>query len=310
MELLERSTGATGDGAWQIDAETAAGVAARFPHWRARATGALLQKRIGGRFNAPVRRSFIARDAAAEHAPPLAHILRSGRGAGIRLKLFLSLLWVAVSEPHDVSLPARTWANLLGLGDPEGAGARQVRSGFAWLEKNSFVRVEEVPGHPSRVTLLEESANGKDYVLPAVAFAKAHAAGLQPNAHIYLRLPSTFWTNGWAASLSGPATAMLLVLLDARGGRSEDQELWFSPRVADARYALSENTRAAGFKELAEADLVVVHRRPVDPEALTYRRVRNTYTLLLDNLAQPAGGEGATEGPVTEDVPREAQAPT
>ena len=82
---------------------------------------------------------------------------------------------------------------------------------------------------------------------------------------------------------------MLLVLLDAQGPRTGDRELWFSPSVAEARYALSENTRAAGFTELAEAGLIAVHRRAVNPESLNYRRVRNTYTLLLDNLSKPVG---------------------
>lgn len=250
----------------------------------AMATAAQLQKRIGDRSSAPVRRAFIARAPGVEAVPPLARVLRSGRGAGVRLKLLLSLLWVAVAPPHDVSLPARTWATLLGLKDPEGAGARQVRSGFSWLASNSFVRVQEVPGQPSVVRLLDESTNNRPYVLPAVAFKKAQKAERDPDRHIYVRLPSAFWTNGWAVRLSGPGTAMLLVLLDARGARTGERELWFSPSVAEARYALSENTRTAGLSELAEAGLVVVHRRAVNPDSLNYRRVRNTYTLLLDNL--------------------------
>ena len=253
------------------------------------ATAGLLQSRIRGRENVPLRRSFIARDPGVEEIPPLARILRSGRGGGVRLRLYLSLLWVAVSEPHDVALPARTWASLLGLRDPEGTGARQVRSGFSWLQANLFVRVDEVRGQAHRVTLLDETGNGEDYVLPARAFKRAEAAGQDPDAHIYVRLPATFWTCGWAAQLSGPATAMLLVLLEARGGRVGDKELWFSPSVAENRYTLSENTRSAGVHELAAAGLLVVHRRPVDPQAVTYRRVRNTYTLLLENLSRPAG---------------------
>jgi len=252
------------------------------------ATAAQLQKRIGDRSSAPVRRVFIARAPGAEAVPLLARVLRSGRGGGVRLKLLLSLLWVAVGKPHDVSLPARTWATLLGLKDPEGAGARQVRSGFSWLASNSFVRVKEVPGQPSVVRLLDESANGRPYVLPAVAFKKAKMAEHDPDHHIYVRLPSAFWTWGWAVRLSGPGTAMLLVLLDARGARAGDRELWFSPSVAEARYALSENTRTAGLSELAEAGLVAVHRRAVNPDSLNYRRVRNTYTLLLDNLTRPS----------------------
>lgn len=113
--------------------------------------------------------------------------------------------------------------------------------------------------------------------------------GFEATPHIYVRLPAAFWTCGWASQLSGPETGMLLVLLvllDTRGGRTSDRELWFSPSVADNRYTLSENARSAGVQELAASGLVVVHRRPVDPQALTYRRVRNTYTLLLDNLSR------------------------
>ena len=283
-------------GSTAAEHQEAAGIVAAGCLEMARSTAAVLHSRIRGRESVPVRRSFIARDPGVEEIPPLARILRSGRGGGVRLRLYLSLLWVAVSEPHDVALPARTWAGLLGLRDPEGTGARQVRSGFSWLEANSFVRVEEVPGLPSRVTLLDETGTGEDYTLPARAFKRAEAAERDPNAHIYVRLPATFWTCGWAAQLSGPATAMLLVLLEARGGRASDRELWFSPSVADNRYTLSENTRSAGVHELAAAGLVVVHRRPVDPQALTYRRVRNTYTLLLDNLSRSPDEDELPEG--------------
>lgn len=250
-----------------------------------REVAGFLAQRVRGRSSTPIRRGFAAREAGETHTPPMASILRSGRGAGVRLKLYLALLWVAVGEPHDVTFPARTWAALIGLSDPEGVGARQVRSGLAWLYEHDLIDLYENPGQPSTVTLLDETGAGNDYVLPAQAMNQAKQRGEEPDpADRYFRLPLGYWTQGWVARLSGTATAMLLVLLEAQRPGQTDREIWFSPAIADARYVLSENTRSAGLKELREAELVVVHRRPVDPRALTYKRVRNTYTILMANL--------------------------
>ncbi|HVF74574.1 MAG TPA: hypothetical protein VM938_05955, partial [Acidimicrobiales bacterium] len=76
-------------------------------------------------------------------------MLRGGRGGAVRLKLYLSFLWFAAAPPHDVTYPARAWASLLGLEDPEARGARRIIDAITWLDAHDFVVVE---GRPRRAT--------------------------------------------------------------------------------------------------------------------------------------------------------------
>ncbi|WP_314225801.1 hypothetical protein [Streptomyces zaehneri] len=83
---------------------------------------------------------------------------------------------------------------------------------------------------------------------------------------------------------------MFLTLLCGNGGLGEDRALWFSPREAESRFALSEDTRSKGLRELAHPGLVTTKRRPVNEtdfqaEALY---MRNVHFLRLERLAEPA----------------------
>ncbi|NMR21660.1 hypothetical protein [Cellulomonas fimi] len=250
----------------------------------------LIKDRLGRRAAAPVRVSFVGAhddDRDDDTDPPLARLLRGGRGGEVRLKLELSFLWFAAAAPHDVSLPARVWAVLLGLEDPEGRGTRRVRQAIDALESNYLIRVARHPGMPPRIWLLDEGAQGVPYTLPGSAF---NAARNTPDAwrHRYIQLPDTLWTNGWIATLSGAAIAMLLVLYAERGTDKSGKELWFSPKRADQLYGLSEDTRSKGLRELRAAGLVSARRRSATRNALDTRRVRNTYKLVdagFDELA-------------------------
>jgi hypothetical protein len=57
-------------------------------------------------------------DDASLAAPPLATMLRGGRGGEVRLKLFLSMQLIAVAHPYDVTRTASYWAHLLSLPEP------------------------------------------------------------------------------------------------------------------------------------------------------------------------------------------------
>lgn len=250
----------------------------------ASAAGSVLASRVRNR-RCQVRRSFLWRQD--DTPSPLAQVLRSGRGSSVRLKLLLSLLWVGAAPPHDISIPARFWAELLGVSDPTGAGARQIRSGFGWLSRAGFLTIlESSSGRPTTVRLRDESLSGEDYTVPGAALT---AAGDEPGRrrHHYLTLPSSLWSNGWIATLDGPSIAMLLVLLDAQGGQPEGTELWFSPRVASERYGLSEGTWTTGTKELEAHGVIIVGTQPVSREGLDYRRTRKTYELRQDRFGSP-----------------------
>jgi hypothetical protein len=78
--------------------------------------------------------------------------------------------------------------------------------------------------------------------------------------------------------------------------------VWFSPRILREYYALSEDTRAKGMKELRDLGLVTVRRVPVNPDDFDLERIRNTYTLNLGTLApaRPATDSGPGVSPPRE----------
>ena len=252
----------------------------------------LIKSRLGRRNTAPVRSALVgSSDATRDHGevPPLARILRGGRGGDVRLKLELSFLWFAVNPPHDLVYPARAWALLLGLHDPEGRGTRRVRQAIAALATINLILVQERAGQPNRIVLLDEAGSGAPYELPGKAFSRARGTGDEWR-HRYIQIPDTLWTNGWLATLSGAALAMLLVLYVELGQDDpESTDLWFSPSRADRLYGLSEDTRSKGLRELRAAGLVSSRRKPASRNALDFRRMRNTYrleTAQLNKIAQ------------------------
>ncbi|SDI98343.1 hypothetical protein SAMN04488693_1412 [Arthrobacter subterraneus] len=251
----------------------------------------LIKGRLGKRDRAPIRVAFIGSNDSVREAgenPPLARLLRGGRGGEVRLKLELSFLWFAVNPPHDLSYPARVWALLLGLDDPEGRGTRRVRQAMSALEAAELIWIRTSPGQPSRITLLDEGGSGDPYKLPGDAYNKARGTGNEWR-HRYIQVPDTLWTNGWIATLSGAAVAMLLVLFAELGQRDHRTvDLWFSPSHAQKIYAISEDTRSKGLRELRGAGLISARKKPASRDALDFRRLRNTYRLELDKLNERA----------------------
>lgn len=243
-----------------------------------------------GRFartSAPVRRRFIERSAADAPPPPLARMLRGGRGGMVRLKLELSMLWLAARAPHELIYPARAWAVLLDLPDPEGRGARRIQDALRWLEENRFVDIMLRLGQPSTVQLRSENGDDKPYELPGQAYNRLRNDRSASEAHRYIQLPNSFWTNGWLATLSGPAVAMLLVLYAELGqDPPATTDLWFSPRQADLQYALSEDTRSKGLRELRATGLIDARQKSITPDVFDFRRLRNVYRLIPARLEE------------------------
>lgn len=239
---------------------------------------------------AQLRRSFIERDNVLKPTP-LATLLRGGQGGQVRLKVFLSMLWLAGGAPYDVAYPARAWATLLDLDDPAGKGARRVNEALSWLEKRSFVDVEAMPGHPHRVTLRDETGSGADYRPPGEVYNRGKTSGV-PAAdllmHRYVQVAPALWTSGWFAVLSAPALAMYLVLLCEQASKPLNAELWFSPEAATLKYSLSADTRTLGLRELRRGGLVRTYRRPVSGDVFEVQRYRNVYVLVPDQLNNPA----------------------
>lgn len=232
-----------------------------------------------------VRLDFI-RNEKPGAPPPLALLLRGGRGGEVRLKLLLSLLWVAGGGTDDRhrtnAYPARAWAALLDLSDPEGNGQRRIRDAIRWLEDQQLVATIREPGRPMALQLRCEDGSGKNYTDPAGAARRKKTSKEGITGHdLFIQLPETFWTEGWVVSLSGRAIAMLLVLAELTFSPTREFE-WVSPERARWRYGISEDTWSKGIAELKARKIVEIRKRPVGEDDFDFRRVRNTYKLPRD----------------------------
>jgi hypothetical protein len=232
---------------------------------------------------APVRYGFISRERADDMAPPMIRLLRGdkgGAGGDVRLRLQLSILW-AVRDDPTLSFPARSWASLLGLPEPETKGARRVKTALRWMDAAKLIRLESAPGRDAVVHVLEDTGSGDRYQMPGAVYAKLKSNASLANPHRYIRLPKQLWTNGWLSVLSGPAIVMFLVLWLESGRAVHEQApwVWVSPSMAEKRYALSEETRLKGARELTRLGLVQTSTRAVPAEAFEYRRGRNSHMI-------------------------------
>lgn len=222
-------------------------------------------ERLGKRrreHGAPVRTVFVADEEVDK--PPLAKLLSSGAGGGggrggqLRVKLYVSLLWVCAKAPYDAVRPAVAWAALLGLDDPAGRGVRRIQDTLKELEDRQMVALAEKPGHHTKVVLLNERGDGSAYRPPSDVHSQLASNGADDAAlreHRYFRIPSSVWTGGHIADLSGPGIAMLLALLSEQRGRAAGP-VWFSPSRATARFRFAPSTRSKGLGELQRLDLV------------------------------------------------------
>src|SRR5712691_1932700 len=109
-----------------------------------------------GAGSAAVRYRFIAREGPASPSPPMARILRGhgGRGGATRLKLYVSLLWLARNRTRErpvFAYPAQQLAALLGLPNPQSAGARRIQEALRWLSEANFVALDHRRGGVTRV---------------------------------------------------------------------------------------------------------------------------------------------------------------
>ena len=231
---------------------------------------------------AKVRLDFI-RNEVPGPPPPLSILLRGGRGGEVRLKLLLSLLWAAgggTDDRHKTNpYPARSWAALLDLPDPEGNGQRRIRDAIGWLEDQQLLKTERNPGHPMTLQLLCEDGSGKAYTDPAGAARKKKTNKEDlVGSDLYVGLPESFWTEGWIVSLSGRAIAMLLVIAEVTFSPTREFE-WVSPQRARWRYGISEDTWSKGIAELRARKIIEIRKKPVSEDDFDFRRVRNTYKL-------------------------------
>ncbi len=244
-----------------------------------------LRNRVRAR-EAPLRRAFLRRptDDALALPPPLASLLRGGRGGEVRLKVYLSLLWASASHPYDTKIPAYSWAELLALPDPGGKGARRIRAALHSLEKAHVIRLEARYGLPPIVYLQNEAGDGSRYTKPSLEVSRSGRIAPQDR---YFKIPAPFWTCGWIQVLSGSAVAILLLLLDMENhdehGKPILKPTWISPERTKRRYDLSPDTWRNGARQLEAYGLLRIGRAPVG-EDFGLRRYRHTYRLSYTRL--------------------------
>jgi hypothetical protein len=239
--------------------------------------------------DAQIRTAFVEARRRTDPDPRLTEILRGNRGGGgVRLKLELSILWIAVGEGHEVRYPLRLWAELLGLDPSDGRGSRRVANAFTWLEDAGLVRSERRLGVETAYWPMEETRRGREYSIPGARITSTDNDA-ERRQHQYIKVPVELWTCGWIADLSGAAIAMLLILL-TQAWPNTDREIWFSPTFADERFRLSEDTRRRGLRELEGASLIRMRRRALESNTLTNPRLRNVYQLQLERLARQSVG--------------------
>jgi hypothetical protein len=233
-------------------------------------------KRTSG---APLPWEFVRASPATASGPPLAQLLRGGRGGEVRLKLYLSMTLLAAHDPHDIrGMPSRFWAEALGLPDPAGTGARRISKALAWLAEHRYISVMGERGAPVTATLLSVTNPGQPYARPRGR---------------YIVLPVEFWANEWAVELAGAEVALLLVLLEVLGGKTTPQWL---PGTRKREYGLSDDTWTRASKGLVGLGLLETARIP-QGEGFNFRRMRTTYWLKdLKLISRPDVRARTTEG--------------
>jgi hypothetical protein len=226
-----------------------------------------LSKRSKG---ALVRHSFVRSDNGTK--TPLSRLSSSkGRGAEVAIKLYLGLLWLSSRPPYDSNFPARSWAALLNLKDPETKGTRRVSVALKKLEELDLIRIEQRSGKPNHVVILKEDGSGDPYKIPS--------GKTTSKDDYYFNVPVRLWTEGYIQQLSAAAITMLLIIMEEYQ-RSNYKPQWWSMKTFNSRFGISKDVRAKGTKELLEQGLILVSREgipTISGSVLAQRRSRKTY---------------------------------
>lgn len=229
---------------------------------------------------APLRDSFFRCRSDGSGGYPLARLMSSrsgsggGRGGRTRVSLYLSLIWVASGKDHSSQRPARYWAGLLGLDDPEHAGARVVSNTWAELAARNLVSMTpgQYTGDVPTVRLLREDGSGEPYTIPTGR-----------DGDTYRRVPESVWESLIpGAMVTGAGLAMYLVALRTAYIKGELDGLAFPSAHFREEYGLGESTRKSGLRNLVDQGVLDVERQHVDGFGQLGGRIRsrNLYDLL------------------------------
>ncbi len=228
-------------------------------------------ERADRRGKVPFHPTFV-RSLTDGTAPPLAQLIKGGRGGEVRLKIYLCITMMATAKPYDMRQPPtpQTWARMLAL--PPSTGPRRITSNLKWLRDNGFIHLEPRPGNTPSIKLLSLEH-------PALPYVRASTQGR------YLGIPIEFWTRGWILHLSATGIAVLFALLEAQGGHTSPRYLTKERRES---YGFSHNTWTEARKELERNKILTVKRAPQGSD-FDYRRLRNTHWINESRLLDLPG---------------------
>ena len=213
---------------------------------------------------------FVRSEKAAD-VPPVTQMIRGGRGGEVRLKLYLTMMLIAVGKsPMHKNVPASSWAEALYLKDPHGLGARRISDALQWLENNQFIKLESRRGSPAVITVLSALGDG---VL------------LEQSEGTSLSVPIGLWENHGILGLSGTGLALLLILLDLQSDGTESNPPSL-PHPLRRRYGLSDDTWTRAGRELQDLDLLRTTKQ-IRADGFERRRARNTYWIDISAFNRP-----------------------
>ncbi|OZM70291.1 hypothetical protein CFN78_25515 [Amycolatopsis antarctica] len=218
----------------------------------------------------PFARNFLS--STDDTTPPLARLIRGGRGGGTRLKLYLTITMMVTRSPHDIHQPpsSRLWARTLAMADP--SAPRRITSNLKWLHNNKFIALTPRAGAIPKITLLDPTGTGDAYVRPLLS------------GDTYVTLPLDLWNQGWILKLSPTALALLMVIRDVQ--QTKDAPRYANRQLHDS-YQLSWDTWTRASQELVGHALLETTRVPQGGD-FDYQRMRNLYRINLERFtSQP-----------------------
>jgi hypothetical protein len=265
------------------------------PATEAETRAALLTRNV--RSFTPINKLFVQapRGSESRHGPLSWFV----RGRDLRgLQAYLLIIGINSSDDSEhgwsTTLPIKVWARAFDTTRhaTDASAAAAVSKVLTRLEKRHLIeRRRHGRAREIQVTVLREDGSGKPYTRPG-----------KGNTDRFLKLPNTYWTEGWHEKLDLPATAMLLVALHEKPGFELPTE--FVPEW----YGWSADTAERGFKTLRDHGLLRVYTRlkkaPLSPTGLT--EVNQYY--LLGPFAQ--GGTAPPLEGFTAQVPTTPDAPS
>jgi hypothetical protein len=219
----------------------------------------LLLGRGSRRTFVPISRAFLQVPRPKGGAGPLAHFVTARRKRA--LDLYLLIHAVASSPPHDVVLPARVWAQAIGL-EPSRSASVQVSTNLSWLESQRLIETSRA-GRFRRIVLLSDDGGGLPY---------RHPAWDPPGERSgYLKLSYDYWLERWHTSLDLAATAVLLIALSL-------PDRFLLPQTHAAEwYGVSRDTIQRGLQSLRDFGLLtyapVSKIAPSAPTGITVDRL-------------------------------------